>query len=79
MVGGDERRIVRPTVKGRPVEMVERRDRQQKAGPGRVHPGEVDERIALALDVPDAGGLLLGRVRDLVMVAAERRHQAELV
>ena len=61
------------------VEMVERRDRQYRPRADGVQPGEIYECVALVFYVTDACGLLVGIVGNLVVVAAQRSHQAELV
>ena len=61
------------------VVMVERRNGQQHAGLEGMHPGEVDQRVALALHVADAGSLRVRIVGNLVIVAPKRRDEPELV
>ena len=44
-----------------------------------MHPGKVGERIALTVEVTYPGELLVGCVRNLVVVPAERGHHPQLV
>src|SRR6516164_1064061 len=44
-----------------------------------MQPRQIDESVALVLDIVDAGSLLIRGVRHLVMVSAHRRDQAQLI
>ncbi len=78
MVGGNQR-IVGPAGVFRAVEMVQRRDGQQRSGPQRAHPGEVQEGIHLFVGVADPGDLVFGSVGDLVVILPKGSREAQLV
>ena len=59
--------------------MDERRHGQQRSAGKSAGPGERGRDVALALDVAHAGSELLGRVGNLVIVAARRDHRPQLV
>ncbi len=59
--------------------MVERRERDENARLGGVHPGEIPEDIPLALNIAHADELLIGRVRNLKIVRSSRPDEAKLI
>ena len=59
--------------------MIEGRDGEQQAGLERVHPGETCQRVALSLDVADAGRFGVRVIGNLIIVPAKRRDEPELV
>ena len=59
--------------------MIKRRQRQQQAVPCRMDPGEVKEGVTLPVKIANAGLLLLGCIRDLVVIGAQGADQAQLV
>ena len=61
------------------IEVVEGRDGKNGSSVDGVQPGKIDQVIAFVFDVTNAGGLLVRIVRDLVVVAARRSHQAKLI
>ena len=61
------------------IEVVEGGDREHRARVEGVQPGEISEGVAFVLDIADAGELLVGRVGNLVMVAADGGHEAQLI
>ena len=87
MVGGGDRKIVRVGVVVGAVVVIEGGERQQEFRVEGVHPGSIQDRVALVLPVAQAAAVVLGilkvvRIRivgDLVVVLAQRGHQAQLV
>src|SRR6266550_544269 len=73
------RRAYRAADVVRTVEVVEGRDGQYRAAAYGVQPGEVHESIALVLDIADAGGDLLGSVRNLIVISAHGGHETKLI
>src|SRR5690349_1740392 len=71
--------VVRVAVEIRSIEVQERRGREQQTRRQRVDPGEVGQGVAFALYVARARLQGIAVVRDLVVVAAERGDEAELV
>ena len=52
------------------VEMIEGRNRENRSRAHGVQPGEIDQVIALVFNIANAGGLLVGIVGNLVVIAA---------
>src|SRR5215831_16384582 len=61
------------------VEVIEGRDRKHSSGANCVQPGEVNEVVALVLDISDSLILLVWRVWNLIVIAAQGCNQTELI
>ena len=76
---GADRRVIRIAVVIGAIVVVERRNREEHAGPEGVRPGQASERVALPFHVADARILCVRIVGDLIVVAPQGGHEAELV
>src|SRR5690242_17196827 len=74
-----DRTIVRSANKGRAIVVVERRNGEKQFPVQGLHPGEVNERVTLALDIANSVSLGVLVVRHLIEVSAQSSHQAELI
>src|SRR5437879_13812615 len=79
MVGRDGWRVVRAPIECGAVVVIERRNGEQYACSSRMDPREVDEAVALALDIASSSRLVIRPVRDLKVVLAQRAHDPQLV
>src|SRR2546421_8818350 len=75
----DERLVVWATPELTAGEVIERRDRQHEVWARRIYPGKEDEVVSLSRRIPDACGLGLKVVWNLITVPLERSHEAKLV
>src|SRR5882724_4007130 len=64
---------------GGAIPMVERRERNENARLGGVHPGEISEDVPFALNIAHADKLLIGRVWNLKIVRSSRPDEAKLI
>src|SRR5436853_586453 len=72
-------RIVLPAVKRGAVVVIERRDSQEGPRTNRAKPGNIVEAVTLPLKIVDAGGLIVGGIRNLVVILSNGTHDTELV
>ena len=63
----------------RAIEVEERRDCQHSPSPHGVQPGEVEQVVALVLDIPNALRLLCRIIRYLVVIPAQRNDESKLI
>src|SRR6266403_1587553 len=64
---------------GGPIPMEERRERNENARPGSVHPGKIPEDVPFALNIAHADELLIRRVWNLKIVRSSRPDEAKLI